>query len=220
MHPIIDKFSKIEVFKKLKIVELEELFKNRDIIFEEYEEGVLIKSQGEVIDEIMILINGKVKAEMTDYNGKSLMVEEIDAPNFLAINITFSKEEKLPVDIITLKKSLVAYMKKDKVFDLAMKNREFLKALVEYLGSKFYFISQKLWFVTLNSLKDKILIYLSSKFDGREVVILDKTIEQLSQLFGSTRPALSRAFSQLEKEGIIKKEGNKVYLLDKDFFEK
>ncbi|MBT1247737.1 MULTISPECIES: Crp/Fnr family transcriptional regulator [unclassified Thermosipho (in: thermotogales)] len=216
MHPLIETFSKIEVFKKLKISQIERLVKNREIIFRRYKRGELIKGRGEKIDEVMVLISGKVRGEMNDFNGKNLVVEEIKAPNFLAVNISFSKEAILPVDIISEDRCEVAYLKKAKIFELASENIDFLKALVEFLGSKFYFISQKLWFVTLNSLKEKILIYLASKYSGGEVVVLDKSIEQLSQLFGSTRPALSRAFSALESEGIIRKDGNKIYILDKD----
>ncbi|ANQ53733.1 Crp/Fnr family transcriptional regulator [Thermosipho sp. 1063] len=216
MHPLIETFSKIEVFKKLKISQIERLVKNREIIFRRYERGELIKGRGEKINEVMVLMSGKVRGEMNDFNGKNLVVEEIKAPNFLAVNISFSREAILPVDIISEERCEVAYLKKEKIFELASENIDFLKALVEFLGSKFYFISQKLWFITLNSLKEKILIYLASKYSGGEIVVLDKSIEQLSQLFGSTRPALSRAFSSLESEGIIRKEGNKIYILDKD----
>jgi DNA-binding GntR family transcriptional regulator len=41
------------------------------------------------------------------------------------------------------------------------------------------------------------------------------TVEELSKLFGVARPSLSRAFSELENEGIICKNGNRVNIIDK-----
>ncbi|SHF02384.1 cAMP-binding domain of CRP or a regulatory subunit of cAMP-dependent protein kinases [Marinitoga hydrogenitolerans DSM 16785] len=216
MHPIVQQFSKMDIFKKLKISEIEELIEKRDIVFKEYNKNVLVKARGEEIDEIMVLIHGKIRAEMTDYNGKNLVIEEINAPSLLAISSTLAKNSELPVDIITEEKSVIGYLPKEKVFDLCIQNKEFLKELIEFLGTKFNFISQKLWFITLNNLRDKILLYISSKLKSEDdYIILENSIEQLSHLFGSTRPALSRAFSKLESEGVIKKEGNKVYILDK-----
>lgn len=224
MHPLVNQFSKLDIFKKLKLSEIEELIEKNLMIIREFEKDVLIKSRGEKIDEVMILLHGRVRTEMTEIDGKIIRIEDMAAPSILALGATFSKDSKIPVDIITEKKSTIAYIQKEKIFDLCVENKDFLKELIIYLGTKFNFISQKLWFITLNNLKDKILFYLHEKIknenENENVIILDYSIEQLSHLFGVTRPALSRAFSRLESEGIIKKEGNKVYILDKKYFQK
>ncbi|WP_129408167.1 Crp/Fnr family transcriptional regulator [Marinitoga lauensis] len=218
MHPLVGQFSKLEIFRKLKLSEIEELVEKNFMIIKEFEKDTLIKSRGEKISEVMILLHGKVKAEMTELDGKVIQIEDMKAPSLLAVGATFSKDARIPVDIISEEKSTIAYIPKEKIFDLCIGNKDFLKELITYLGTKFNFISQKLWFITLNNLKDKILLYIKEKrsFQDDDVIVLDYSIEQLSHLFGVTRPALSRAFSKLEQEGIIKKEGNKIYILNKD----
>ncbi|GAB6190141.1 Crp/Fnr family transcriptional regulator [Marinitoga arctica] len=218
MHPLGTIFSKMIVFRKLKMSEIEELLNKNILIIKEYEKNITIKSRGEKIDEIMLLLKGTIKTEMTEIDGKVIQIEEISSPNILALGATFSKNSILPVDIISERKCLIGYIAKDVIYDLAMENKEFLIELIEHLGTKFNFISQKLWFITLNSLKDKILFYLNEKIRDNEKneIILDHSIEQLAHFFGVTRPALSRAFSRLEGEGIIKKEGNKIYVLNKN----
>ncbi|WGS64567.1 Crp/Fnr family transcriptional regulator [Marinitoga aeolica] len=223
MHPLGTIFSKMIIFRKLKIGEIENLLDKNILIIKEYEKNEIIKTRGEEIKEVMLLLKGIIKTEMTEIDGKVIQIEEIEAPNILALGATFSKSPNLPVDIITEEKCLIGYIQKEKIYELAMENKEFLIELIEHLGTKFNFISQKLWFITLNNLKDKILFYLHEKIkknDDENVIILDHSIEQLSHLFGVTRPALSRAFSRLESEGIIKKEGNKVYILNTKYFQK
>ncbi|KLO21494.1 Crp/Fnr family transcription regulator [Marinitoga sp. 1197] len=221
MHPLIERFSKLIIFRKLKLSEIEELIENNILYIKEFEKNSIIKSRGEKIEEVMLLLYGRVKTEMMEIDGKIIQIEEMKAPTIMALGATFSKNSKIPVDIISEEKTLVAYITKNKIYDLCMKNKDFLIELIEYMGTKFNFISQKLWFITLNSLKDKILYYLKEKMEDKktEVIDLEYSVEQLSHLFGVTRPALSRAFSRLEHEGIIKKEGNKIYILDKNKIE-
>lgn len=219
MHPLLDRFSKLEIFRKLKLSEIENLLERNLLIINEYEKNYLVKSRGELLNEVMILLHGEVKTEMMELDGKIIQIEDMKGPTILALGATFSKDSTLPVDIITTEKSLIAYIKKDIIFDLCMENKEFLKELIMHLGTKFNFISQKLWFITLNNLKSKILFYLNEKRKSNERVInLEYSIEQLSHLFGVTRPALSRAFSKLEEEGIIRKEGNIIHIINEELF--
>lgn len=222
MHPLGTIFSKMIIFRKMKMGEIEELLDKNILILKEYGVNEIIKSRGEEIDEVMLLLKGIVKTEMTEIDGKVIQIEKMTSPDILALGATFSKSSVLPVDIITEEKSLIGYIPKEKIYELAMNNKEFLMELIEHLGTKFNFISQKLWFITLNNLKDKILFYLHEKIkdSGDNEIILESSIEELSHFFGVTRPALSRAFSRLEGEGIIRKEGNKVYILNKDLIKK
>ncbi|KAF2955409.1 Crp/Fnr family transcriptional regulator [Marinitoga sp. 38H-ov] len=219
MHPLVGQFSKLEIFRKLKLSEIEKLLEKNLLIIKKYEKDSLVKARGEILNEVMILIAGKVITEMTELDGKVIQIEDMKAPTILALGATFSKDSILPVDIITTEQSLIAYIQKEIVFDLCMENKEFLKELVMHLGTKFNFISQKLWFITLNNLKSKILFYLNElRKNNEKSIVLDYSIEQLSHLFGVTRPALSRAFSKLEEEGIIKKDGNIIHIIDEDIF--
>ncbi|AEX84867.1 cyclic nucleotide-binding protein [Marinitoga piezophila KA3] len=220
MQQIFEQISKTPIFKSLKITEIEELISSEKMIIKSYEKDEIIRFRGEKVNEVMILLSGQVKAEMSDTQGKIIEIEEIKAPNLLAVGATFSKNSIIPVDIIAIEKSTVAFINKDEVLNLCMHNKDFLQELIEYLGTKFVFISQRLWFITLNNIKDKILFHIKGKLkdSSDDYVILEYSVEQLSHLFGVTRPSLSRAFSKLEEEGIIKKEGNKIYILNKNIF--
>jgi CRP-like cAMP-binding protein len=69
--------------------------------------------------------------------------------------------------------------------------------------------------LTFKTIKEKIANYLLTlPKDKDQNVTLDSSIEELSNLFGVSRPSLSRAFSELEEKKIIQKNKKKIKILD------
>jgi CRP-like cAMP-binding protein len=73
----------------------------------------------------------------------------------------------------------------------------------------------------LSDLKERIARYLFQISNGNKQLKLPTTKEELSKIFGVTRPSLSRAFSQLEKEGLIEQlSDGKIVIKDSESLKK
>jgi len=215
IHPVLAQISKIPLFKELTIEEIKSLTVDNSFKTADFDSDALIKSRGEKLDYLMILLYGEVKTQMSDFNGRVIQIEKLKSPTMLAIGFVFQKNNILPVDIITTKKSSVLFIKKQTLLEFSCKKKIFLENLLNHIGNKMNFLSQKLWMTSLKTIKEKILFYLlqlynqnnhSSEFD------MPIRIEELSMLFGVTRPSLSRTLSNLEKDGYFERKGKKIFL--------
>ena len=73
------------LFQGIPAEELEKIFAVLNISKNCFRKGEMLAMQDELVNRLIILTRGSVKAEMTDPSGKLIKVEDIEAPNPLAI---------------------------------------------------------------------------------------------------------------------------------------
>jgi CRP-like cAMP-binding protein len=211
----LSQVSKIPLFKNLTVEEIKSLTLENSFKSVDFEKNSVIKNRGEKLDHLMVLLFGEVKTQMSDFNGKVIQIEKLKSPTMLAIGFVFQKNNILPVDIITTKKSSVLFIKKDTLLEFSFKKKQFLENLLNHIGGKMNFLSQKLWITSLKTIREKILFYLLQLYNQnnhKEQFEMPVKIEELSLLFGVTRPSLSRTLSELEKEDYFQREGKTIDL--------
>ena len=67
--------TKSPLFKGIPVAELGELLKRIRHRVKRYKNGNSIAFKGDTCEELLILIKGTVRGEMTDYTGKSVEIE-------------------------------------------------------------------------------------------------------------------------------------------------
>jgi CRP-like cAMP-binding protein len=83
------------------------------------------------------------------------------------------------------------------------------------ISNRSQFLSQKIKFLTFQTIKGKIANYLLQLTDGKQdVVMMPKSQNELAELFGVTRPSVGRGMRELHNEGIIEAQGKQVKILD------
>ncbi|MBN1924802.1 MAG: Crp/Fnr family transcriptional regulator, partial [Prolixibacteraceae bacterium] len=111
-------FNEIPLFKGYEVSEVESFLSR--IIFQRknFTPGSLIVSQGETCNRLLILIEGKVVGEMTSPAGKSLKIEEMEAPMVLASAFLFGKRTIFPVTVTALTQSSFIVIQRDDLMKL------------------------------------------------------------------------------------------------------
>ncbi|MDI3471804.1 MAG: family transcriptional regulator, dissimilatory nitrate respiration regulator [Thermotogaceae bacterium] len=203
MNPLVASLARLDLFENITLGELEKILQSSNGVMLSYQPGETIKFKGEECSELLILLTGEVQAQMQNEEGKVMVVENIKSPSVLASAFLFSSKNFYPVDIIAKDKVKILSFSKEKVLEICQQNRKFLLNLLRNMGDRVTFLSEKLYLFSLSDLKERIARYLFQISNGNKQLKLPTTKEELSKIFGVTRPSLSRAFSQLEKEGLI-----------------
>ena len=73
------------------------------------------------------------------------------------------------------------------------------------ISGRSHFLSDKIMFLSLKNIKNKIADYLLRKLPDTlsTVIHLTETQQEIADSFGVTRPSLARALAEMEQEGII-----------------
>lgn len=177
-----------------------------------YKKGEYIAYQGDHISHLYMLSKGKVKTEIISESGFTISVEEIEAPYPLAAAFLFSDNSCFPVDVIALEDCEIILISKAAIETQIAKCTGFMKGFMAYISNSVQSLSERLKIFSQKGIKAKIAYYIL-RHDKKGSFELGRSIVSLAEYFGVERPSLSRAISEMVKDGVIEYENGKGKIL-------
>jgi len=208
-------WSDIPLFRGVDETELEKL--SSSILFQRksFPSGSLVVSQGEECNRLLILTEGIVKAEMVGPTGKSLKIEDMEAPSVLATAFLFGRNNFFPVNIFSSTDVRFIVIPRGELLKLFQINQQILQNFLSMISSRAQFLSDKLRFHSFKSLKAKLCFFLVNEAGTNNSFKLKHSQQELAELFGVARPSVGRAFLLLQEEGVIDIRYKQVEILDR-----
>lgn len=204
------------LFKGLSEWDIENLFKKINFQIKRYKPKDIIALSGEECNYLMIVLKGYVKGEMIDYSGKTIKIEDVYAPKPIAIAFIFGKNNKFPVTVEAVMDTELLVIYKSEFLKLLQTNVRILNNFLNAISSRSQFLSNKIKFLSFTTIKSKFAQYiLELAKNDFYIVELKQTQQQLSELFGVTRPSFARTIREMQKEGLIKIEKKQVEILNR-----
>ncbi len=217
-HKMIDfkLISQCPVFRGIPENEIKKLLEKIHFQIRKFNKDEIIAVAGETVQNLYILLSGSVKGEMIDYSGKTIKIEDIEAPKPLATAFLFGKDNKFPVTVTAHVDLKILAIPVPEFLKILQLNTQVLKNYLNSISTRTQFLSQKLHFLSFKTIREKVAHFLLVRA-GEEFhsIELKNTQQQLADLFGVTRPSLARVFGEMQKEGLIKMERKTVTLLNK-----
>lgn len=208
--------SKCPVFHGLTENESRDVLGRIHFQIKHFEKDEIVALAGDEVKNLCIVIKGSVRGEMIDYSGKTVKIEDVEAPHPLATAFLFGQQNRFPVTVTANVSSQLLTVPVPEFLKLLQMNSTLLRNYLNSISSRAQFLSQKLHFLSFKTIKEKVAHYLlkqtGEKFHSFE---LKATQQQLADLFGVTRPSLARVLGDMQNEGLIKIEKKTVTLLDK-----
>jgi CRP-like cAMP-binding protein len=204
------------VFRGISPEDLGQLFQQIHYQVKSYPKGELVVMAGEICDRLLIVQEGSVKAEMTDYSGKTIKIEDMTAPWPLATAFLFGRENKFPVTVSATSDARLVSIPKAEFVKLLQLNALILNNYLNTISTRAQFLSQKLKFLSFKTIKQKIAHYLLDLAGERlQTVEITQSQGQLAEMFGVTRPSLARTLGEMCQEGLIETDRRYIKIIDK-----
>ncbi|NDV65789.1 Crp/Fnr family transcriptional regulator [Bacteroides sp. 224] len=183
-----------------------------------FKKGDILAMQGEPCNRLIFLLSGSVKAEMSDPAGKIVKVEDIHAPNPLAILFLFGKENRFPVQTTANEEVETLIVPRESVLKMLMMNETLLKNYLDISANFASRLSRKLHLMSFRTIRQKLAIYLLelSEATHSEIILLDKPKSVLAEYFGVSRPSLERELSKMQQDGLIISDKRKITIKEKN----
>ncbi len=186
-----------------------------------FKSGEVIAMAGEPTRFLFIILSGSVRGEMMDFSGKTIKIEDIEAPNPLASAFLFGKRNFFPVNVTANSDGRILSISITEFLKLLQRNAVVLKNYLDTISSRSQFLSQKLRFLSFKTIREKIAHYLLQEAGGcLHSIVLKATQQQLADLFGVARPSLARVLGEMQREKLIVIEKKTVTLLDRSRLQK
>ncbi|WP_165043507.1 Crp/Fnr family transcriptional regulator [Dysgonomonas sp. ZJ709] len=210
--------SKCRLFNSMQETEIEEVLLKANAKEMIFSKGNILALQDEPCNRLIILSKGSVKAEMTDPSGKVVKVEDIHAPNPLAILFVFGDKNRFPVQV-TAREDVTAFViSKQSILKALSLNEQFLKNYLDISANYATLITEKLHLMSFRTIRQKLAMHILSlhKNNNSDTIIMDKSQSSLAEYFGVSRPSLARELHNMQEDGLIVVDKKSIQIKNKN----
>jgi CRP-like cAMP-binding protein len=204
------------LFRDMPREEVNTLLQTVPARIKHYNKDALVAFLGDRYENLYVILKGKLAAEITDYEDKTLLVETLSAGEMIASGILFAQANTLPVQLTALTDVELLILSKKTILGLCGKHEKVLHNFLQDMGNKISFLAGKIRFHQFNTLSQKTAVYFLELYARQRDahLKLPYSIEKLAELFGAARPALSRVLSELVENGILERDGRNYVIRD------
>lgn len=204
------------VFRGMEPDEISSAISSVPYRIRKYSAGTLIAQSGEAVKSFIIVLDGLVKGEMTDYAGRVIKIEDIPAPGALASAFIFGSKNTFPVNVVAITDTRLLIIEKSDFLRFLKCNDKILGNFLDMISSRSQFLSEKIKFLNFKTIRGKLAQFiLEAANQGKDEINLNLTQSELAEYFGVARPSIARVMSDLEQEGIIITKGRNLKITDR-----
>lgn len=192
------------LFKGLQPEELNRLLDGK-FHRKSYEAGKVIAFQGDNYRSLLIVDQGTVRGEMINFAGDHIVIEEIASPRSIAPAILYATDNTLPVDVVAVTDTEIISIHRNDFTCMLQTEIKVLHNFMQSMSDRSKFLSDRIHMLRFGTIKSKLAGYLLEQAQRTNNIEFDipHTHQELADLFGVSRPALSRVLGQIAATGII-----------------
>jgi len=203
-------------FKKLIPSELEFINQNKTQVF--YRKGESVCKQGAYTSYVLYLTEGLIKIYLETSNQKNINIKILKASEFLGLSSIFL-DNIYNYSAVTLRDSTVCLIEKESFKKLISNNGAFASELINWYCKNeihSYDILRSLLSKQMYGRLADVLLYLSGDHFTGEDIFSYITRKDISEFAGISMESTVRLLNELKNDEIIKTEGKKISILNRD----
>lgn len=171
----------------------------------DYSKDRIIALEGENASSIGVIIEGSVEIQRTYPSGRSITIDRLYRGDIFGEAIIFSSSKRYPATIISAGNSKVFFLSEGDILRLCATNQTFLNNFMRLLSNKVLMLNQRLKKLSYQTIREKVASYLTEEYKNQKSPVIKTftTRKEMAELFGITRPSLSRELISMKKDGLI-----------------
>ena len=184
-----------------------------------YKKGEYVFRQGENIDNITVLVYGKLYIQRDDYWGNRSIINVIDEGEMFGEAYAIPQSGAILNDVIAMEDSGVIFLDVKRILSVCPSacrvHSQVLQNLFYTISEKNRKLVQKLGHMAQRTTREKLISYLSeeSRKHNSSAFEISFNRQQLADFLSVDRSARSNELCKLRDEGLIKFEKTKFVLL-------
>jgi CRP/FNR family transcriptional regulator, dissimilatory nitrate respiration regulator len=212
-----DDLSRNNLFRSIPAQEIGVIIRKIHHQVREYGKGDVIAHSGDPYNRLLIVMKGSVVGEIIDFEGRTMRIEELKAPDTIASAFLFGEDNRLPVSVTATEETRLLVIDRTELMKLFKLNDQILINYLNSMANRTQHLSKKIKMLGFQTIRSKIANYLLEmvKKSGSDILLLQHTQHELAALFGVTRPAFSRTLREMHHAGYIKAEGKRITIVNK-----
>lgn len=197
--------SECQLFNKFAEAEISDMLVNTRYRINEYSRDQVIAIEGDPASSIGIVLDGNVEVQKSYPSGRNVTIKRMQRGDIFGESLVFTKQNSYPATVISVNKSKVLFLSMNDILKTCSTNKTFLYNFMGVLSSRILMLNEKLKNLSYQTIRQQIadFIMLEYKKQKSSIITVPFTRKELSELFGVTRPSLSRELINMKKDGLI-----------------
>ena len=211
-----DVLGKNYLFRDISVDEIGDIVRKVHHRVKSYRKGDMIAYSGDEYNSLYIILSGGVVGELTDFEGKVLRVEELKAPDTIAIAFIFGQNNKLPVNVCAIEETHILIINRSDLLKLFKSHEKILHNYLNIMANRAQHLSKTIRMLAMQKIDAKLAHYMLEEMKGSvdNTIVLRHTQNELSEIFGVARPSVARVLRDLHKKRIIDGKGKHIKVLN------
>ncbi len=180
-----------------------------------YRKSELLFSAQQKANGFYYVQSGEIRVFKMDEQGKEVEVVRLEPGDFLGEAILFVSSV-FPFFAQAVKDSQVLFFDKEEIFKKIDKEPSVAKFFLNLLARKCIVLNKRIETLGLQTVRQRLVQYLLLNCSGEEQCTIElktKKVE-LAKILGTISETLSRNLKQMQDEGLIEVESNKIHVKD------
>jgi CRP/FNR family transcriptional regulator len=220
MKNFVNLISNIPLFNGLPAEQLDAIC--RLAAEKRYNKGQIIFSEGDETTGFFVIVEGRVKIYKVSSEGKEQILHIFEAGQSFG-EVTVFTGQQMPAHAQTLANTHLLLFARNAFVDLVSSTPSLALNLLGIMSKKLRQFAAQIENLSLKEIPARLasyLIYLSQEQGTEDAVVLNISKGQLASLLGTIPETLSRIFAKLSRQNLIRVEGPKIILMDRDGIER
>jgi len=212
---IADHITSISLFEGL--TEEQRTSLSRIALHRSYNKGQVIFSEGDEGSGFYVVISGRVKVFKLSSEGKEQILH-IFGPGDPFGEVSVFSGTVFPACADAFEESSVLYFPREGFIRLTREDPSLSLNMLAVLSKRLRMLAALVDSLSLKEVPERLaahLLYLSTSKNDSSEIELDISKGQLAGLLGTIPETLSRIFTKMAREGLLRSEGSRIVILDR-----
>lgn len=217
MQEIYEVVKLNKLFENITYEEFEIIYNCLGCHVESYNAKQLIFQQGDIVNEIGIVLSGSILLHKQASDGSVAILSELNISDMFGEVFVCGQIKQIPLDVIATEDTTILYINIYKLFAkdemLCQYNHQLIINLLRIISQKNLFLNKKIDILSSKTIRDKLMKFLEYAANGSKIFEIDYNREELAAFIASDRSAMCAELSKMQKEGLIKYHKNHFEIL-------
>ena len=222
MENIVKMLSENQLFLGMDESKIKDLINNTQYLVKEYKKDSIIAQEGEVCNSLALILEGEVELQRLYESGASVLLKRLKSADVFGEALMFSKKyHYYPATIIATSDCTIAFVKKDDILKLCLREKDILERFIELLSDKVFILNNKIKNISFTTIRQKVVNYILEEVKTQKSykILIRTSKERIAEELSIPRPSFSRELIKLREEGIIEFDRKTITILNKEELE-
>lgn len=186
----------------------------------DYNKKTIVVQEGDPCRSVGLVLEGVLAVQQFTPGGESLTVKMFNSGDSFGTAMCGVPDATYPFTLVTLKKSRVLYIPFGQINRLLQNDAQFNQNFIAFLSGRLLTFKNKLQMIQHKDVRSRLMYYLTSEYRkiGQNPFKLPHRKVEIAEIIGVARPSVSREFRNMETEGFILLNKDRVTLLKPELF--